>query len=139
MRGPWHLWVVGIVALLWNSLGTFDYLMTQTQNPKYMASFTPEQLDYFYGFPAWMVAFWAIAVWGGLLGCLLLLFRKKLAVLVFLVSFLALIVTIIYNYGLSNGLEIMGTLGVVMTVLIFVIAFLLLLYARAMKRREVLA
>ena len=26
-RTPWHVWVVGIVALLWSSVGAMDYLM----------------------------------------------------------------------------------------------------------------
>jgi len=26
-RTPWHVWLVGIVALLWSSFGAMDYLM----------------------------------------------------------------------------------------------------------------
>jgi hypothetical protein len=65
-------------------------------------------LEFFYGFPTWVVAFRALAVWGGVLGTLLLLLRKRLAVPVLLVSFLAMIVTSIHNFFLSNGLEVMG-------------------------------
>lgn len=25
---PWHLWVVGVVAVLWNAFGCWDYTMT---------------------------------------------------------------------------------------------------------------
>ena len=136
---PWHLWVVGVLAVLWNSMGAFDYLMTQTQNEGYMSQFTPEQLEYFYGFPAWVVACWAMAVWGGVLGAVLLLLRKKLAVGVFLVSFLAMIVTTIHNFVLSNGLEAVGDpVALAFSAAIFVVALLLFLYARAMKNRGVL-
>jgi len=138
-RAPWHLWVMGVLAVLWNSMGAFDYLMTQTRNEGYMSDYTPEQLEYFYGFPAWVVAFWAIAVWGGVLGAVLLVLRKKLAAGVFLVSFLSMVVTTIYNFGLSNGLEHMGDpFSLVFTALIFLFALLLFLYARAMKYRGVL-
>ena len=136
---PWHLWVVGILGLLWNLVGAFDYLMTQTQNEAYMSQFTPEQLAYFYGFPAWVVATWAVAVWGGVLGALLLLLRKRLAVGVLLVSFLAMVVTSVYNFLLSDGLEIMGGTGpLLFTALVFIVALGLWLYARAMARRGVL-
>ena len=37
-------------------MGAFDYVMTETRNEAYMAEFTPEQLEFFYGFPAWMIA-----------------------------------------------------------------------------------
>ena len=136
---PWHLWVVGVLAVLWNSMGAFDYFMTQTRNEGYLSRFTPEQLEYYYGFPAWVVAFWAIAVWGSVLGAVLLLLRKKLAAGVFLVSFLSMVVTTIYNFGLSNGLEAMGGPGeLAFSAMIFVFALLLYLYAKAMKNREVL-
>ena len=136
---PKHLWVVGILALLWNASGAFDYLMTQTQNEGYMSNFTPEQLEFFYGFPTWLVAFWALAVWGGVLGAVLLLMRKKLAVGVFLVSFICMTVTAFRNYGFADGMEAMGG-GVpfVMTILIFFFALALYFYAKAMRDRGVL-
>lgn len=136
---PWHLWLVGILGVLWDSVGAFDYLMTETQNEAYMSQFTPEQLEYFYGFPSWVVAFWALAVWGGLLGTILLLLRKRVAVPVLLGSFLAMVVTAIHNFLLSDGLEVMGGAGAAFSVLIFAVALGLWLYARAMARRGVLA
>jgi hypothetical protein len=139
-RTPWHLWAVGIFAFLWSGMGAFDYLMTQTQNEGYMGQFTPEQLEFFYGFPAWLVAFWALAVWGGVLGAILLLLRKKLAVPVFLVSFLSMVVTTIRNYGFANGYEVMGGAGpMVFSVLIFAFALFFYLYARAMRNKGILA
>ncbi len=138
-RAPWHLWVIGVVALLWNGMGAMDYVMTMTKNEAYMSSFTPEQLDFFYGFRSWVVAAWAIAVWGGVLGAVLLLFRKGLAVWVFLVSLIAMAITAIHNFLLSNGAEVMGTTGLFFTIVIFVVACALYLYARAMQRKGVLA
>jgi len=49
---PLHLWVVGILALLWNAIGVLNYLMTQTRNETYMAQFSAEQLEFFYSFPS---------------------------------------------------------------------------------------
>jgi hypothetical protein len=135
---PRHLWIVGILALLWNLVGAFDYLATQTQYESYMSGFTPAQLDFFFGFPTWVVAFWALAVWGAVLGTVLLLMRKRLAVQVLLVSFLSMIVTSIHNLVLSNGMEVMGGGGLVFAGLIFVFALGLWLYARAMAERGVL-
>lgn len=136
---PKHLWVVGVLALLWNAMGAVDYLMTETKNEAYMSQFTPEQLEYFYGFPVWLVAVWAIAVWGGVLGSLLLLFRKQFTVPVFLVSFIAMVIAMLYNYVFSNGLEIVGgTFNLIFTAAVFVVALGLYLYSRAMQRRGVL-
>jgi hypothetical protein len=137
-RTPWHLWVVGIFAVLWDSMGAFDYLMTQTENEAYMANFTPEQLEFFYGFPAWLDAVWAIAVWGGLAASVLLLLRKRIAYPVFLASFVAMVITTIRNYVFSNGMEVTGGSGLVFSLVIFVLALAFVLYARLMSQRGVL-
>lgn len=135
---PKHLWIVGTLGLLWDAVGAFDYLMTQTRNEAYMSNFTPEQLEFFYGFPAWLVAFWAVAVWGGVAGSVLILLRKRWAAPVLLASFASMVVTAIHNFGVANGLEVMGTGGAVFSVLIFAFALALWLYARAMVQRGVL-
>lgn len=136
---PKHLWIVGVLALVWNSVGAFDYLMTETQNAGYMAQFTAEQVAYFNSFPTWAVATWAIAVWGGVLGAILLLLRKRAAVGVLLASLLAMILTTIYNFGLSDGMAAMGDpTSLAFSVMIFVIAVALLVYARTMARAGIL-
>jgi len=137
-RAPWHLWLVGILGLLFNSVGALDYLMTQTQNESYMGRFTAEQLEVLYGLPTWLVACWALAVWAGVLGALLLLLRKRLAVPVLLVSLLAMVVTALHNLFAVNGMyETAGT-GLGFLLVIFGFAFGLWLYARAMRERGVL-
>jgi hypothetical protein len=136
---PWHVWLVGILALLWNCVGAFAYVMTETRNVSYMSKFTPEQIAYYNGFPMWVVATWALSVWGGVLGAVLLLLRKRLAVPVFGVSLATLVLTFIYNFALTNGFAIMGGVGgLIFSAVIFVIAVALLLYARRLARVGVL-
>lgn len=137
-RTPRHLWIVGVVALLWNAIGAFDYSATQLRLESYMSQFTPEQLAYFYGFPAWAVAAWAVAVWSSLLGSLGLLLRKAWAVWLFGAAIAGMVTTAIYSFGLSNGLEVAGSGAVAFTAVIWAIAFFLFFYARAMARRGVL-
>jgi hypothetical protein len=135
-----HLWIVGIVSLLWNAIGAFDYLMTETANEAYMANFTPEQLEYFANFPSWAVGTWAVAVWGGVLGSLLLLLKKIWAVPVFLLSLVGMAATTVYRYGMSNGLEVAGEpFQLAFTAAIFVVSVALFLYARKMREEDVLS
>jgi hypothetical protein len=137
-RAPRHLWIVGILALLWNAIGAFDYTATQLRVESYMSQFTPQQLEYFYGFPAWAVAAWAIAVWSSLLGSLALLLRKTWAVWLFGIAIAGMLTTALYNFVLTNGLEVMGRGAGIFTIVIWVIAFGLFFYARAMAKRGVL-
>lgn len=135
---PLHLWLIGVVSLLWNVMGAYDYLMTETRNAAYMERFTPEQLAYFYGFPGWYVALWAIAVWGGVLGSVFLLLRRGWAAPVFLYSFLSMVITAVYSFAFTDGMKVMGTGGLVFSLAIFLVSLGLWLYARAMRGRGVL-
>ena len=138
-KTPVHLWIVGILAVLWNAVGAFDYTATQYRIESYMANFTPEQLEYFYAFPAWMDAAWAIGVWGSFLGSLALLLRRSWAVWLFGASILGLAASTVYNFVLSNGAEMMGEGGTMFTGVIWVIVLFLFFYSRAMAKRGVLS
>ncbi len=119
--------------------GALDFVMTQTRNAAYLKSLTPVQLEFFFSFPMWVVIAWGIATWGGVVGSLLLLFRRGLAVPVFLASIIGMILTTFHNFVLANGLKVMGGVGgLIFGAIIFVIGLLLWIYARAMRRRGVL-
>ena len=137
-KTPVHLWVVGVLALLWNAMGAFDYLATQLKLESYMSQFTPEQLDYFYNFPKLMTACWAFAIWGAVAGTIGLLMRKKWAVWAYVVSCVGMFFTTIYNFGMTNGAEVMGTEGMIFSVVIWVIALFLLWYSWTRAKKGVL-
>lgn len=138
-KTPWHVWVIGAVSLLWNAVGAMDFTMTQTKNEAYMKAFTPEQLEYFYGFPLWVVVTWGVATWGSLLGSVLLLLRAKLAEQVNLAVLVAMAFTFFHNFVLTDGLKIMGGAGpMVFTGVIVAVGVLLYVYARTMRKRGVL-
>ena len=135
---PVHLWIVGALALLWNAFGAFDYLATHLRLDFYMSAFTEEQLAYFYGFPAWATAAWAVGVWGAVAASVALLLRSRWAVALFGASLLGMAVSAVYTMGLTEGTKLMGAGAVVMSVVIWVVGIGLFLYARAMARRGVL-
>ena len=110
VRTPWHLWIVGILAALWNGFGCIDYVMTQTRQDEWFAQMgmTEAQIAYFNAMPAWTHGAWAIGVWGGLLGAILLLLRRKWATPVFVISFLGWLAGAVYAFALSDGMEAMG-------------------------------
>ena len=137
-KAPFHLWIVAILAILWNAIGCFDYTATELRLESYMSRFTQEQLDYFYGFPAWTIAAWAIAVWGSLLASFGLLFRKAWSMWLFGLAIIGLAATTVYNFVLTNGSAMMGEGAGVFTGVIWVIALFLYFYSQAMVKRKVL-
>ena len=111
---PWHLWVVGILALLWNGFGAYDFIMTVTQGDAYMAAsgFNSEMIAYFNDMPTWMYAPWIAGVWGAVLGTLALLMRKRIAVLLFAASLIGAVISLVYGFmnpmpAMPEGMEIM--------------------------------
>lgn len=113
--------------------------MTQTRNEAYMGQFTPEQLAYFYGFPVWVVLAWGVATWGSLLGSVLLLLRRRLAVAVNGTVLAAMALTFLHNYILTDGIKVMGGPGaLVFTAIIVAVGALLFVYARKLARAGVL-
>lgn len=137
---PWHLWLVGVLGLLWNGFGGYDYWMSQTAGETYLRSMgmTDPQIAYFNAMPAWMTAVWATGVWGAVVATVLLLMRSRWAVEVFAVSLAALMLSHVYTYLLSNGSEVMGTSVVVMNLVITAAAIFFLYYAATMRRKGVL-
>lgn len=135
-KTPWHLWVVGVVSLLWNSFGCFDFTMTATRNEAYLSSYPAEMLDYWFAMPMWAWALWAIGVFGGFLGSVLLLLRRKLAVPIFAASFLAATVSMLVGTLDKNAPRMEG--AGMMSAMIVIIAALFAAYAWWLSRRDVL-
>lgn len=136
---PWHLWLIGIVGGLWSSMGVLSFILTQMNVEAVMSHFPPQQREYFESFPLWAVAFWAIGVFGGAIGCLLLLLKNRLAFHVLLASLIGTIVSNLGGLWLLGGMKVMReTGGLGLTVLPVFVAAFLAYYARAMIRKGVL-
>jgi hypothetical protein len=141
VRTPVHLWIVGVIGLLWNGYGCYDYFMTQTNNAEYLASMgmTEAQSAYYETMPTWLEGAWAVGVWGALLGSLLLLLRNRWAVTAFALSLLGLALATLYQFVLTSPPEGMYTTFVfVAQALVWAGAIFFLLYAMRMRKAGVL-
>lgn len=138
---PWHLWVVGVVGLLWNGYGAYDYVMSHMDGAAaYMASMgmNDAQVAYMDAMPSWMSAPWALGVWGALLGTVLLLLRMKWAFHAFVVSLLGLLASLVYTFGMSDGAAVMGTTGMIMNGVVLVGCLFFVWYSRMAMKSGVL-
>ena len=136
---PWHLWLVGIVGGLWSLIGALSFMLTQMNVEAVMSRFPPQQREYFASFPLWADAFWAIGVFGGVIGCLLLLLRRRFAFNFLLASLIGAIVTNLGGLFLLGGLTVMGeTSELGFTLCPIIVGALLTYYAHAMKKKGVL-
>jgi hypothetical protein len=139
-KTPWHLWVVGIVSLLWNAMGAMDFTMTHLKPDDWLKAFTPEQVAYLQGFPLWSEVAWGVGTLGSLLGSVLLLLRMSAAFHLFAASLVGALFTSLYSFGLSDGLRIMGGGAgmIAFNAIIVTITILLVVYAKNMRKGGVL-
>ena len=139
VRVPAHLWIIGILSLLWNAMGCFDYVMTETGNQAYLSQFPPEMMTYMESLPAWTTATWALGVWGGLIGAILLLMRNRYAVWAFILSLVGMALSFGYMFigPPMPGSEEAGMMKY-MPLLIVVLGLAQFAYARAVERKGLL-
>jgi len=131
-------WIVAGLSLLWNSYGAYDYLMSNMRDPGYLAWFPPEMVQALDRMPLWVVAAWAFGVWGALAGSVLLLLRSRFAVHAFALSLFGLAASTFYQFG-ARIPEALRTTGMnAMTLVIWIVAVGLFLYAARMRREGVL-
>ncbi len=124
-------WIIAVIALAWNIMGVMAYLGQVYITDEVKNAMTIEQQELLANTPAWSTALFAISVFGGLLGSLLLLIRKKWATPIFLISLLAVLIGMGYSLFATNHAEVYGTVdGIVMPIIIIIIAFFLYMYSK---------
>ncbi|MDX1382202.1 MAG: hypothetical protein R3190_01095 [Thermoanaerobaculia bacterium] len=128
---PWFL-VVAVLGLLWNLIGVGAFFAQLAMDPSGLPT---AQRDWYESQPAWAVAGFAAAVFGGSIGCVGLLLRKTWALPALVVSLVGFLVQALHSFVFSNGLEVFGVSGVVQPALVFVIACLLIWLARTARER----
>ncbi len=132
-------WIIGIVALIWNLMGVFKYLQMAYMTAEDLAALPSEQQPLYENIPAWVTAAFALAVFGGALGCILLLLRKKLATFVFIISFVSILAQMTYNILMSKALEVYGPGAIIMPIMVIAVGAFLLWYSKKMEAQAVLS
>ena len=145
LRTPMHLWVVGVLSLLWNCFGSYDYLMTRMHNMDYLASMSPPGVDpntmlaYIEGMPMYAQIGWGLGVWSALVGSVLLLMRKRAAVWAFGISIFGMALSFGYMFlgPPMPGAENAGAMKY-MPLIIVVLGIAQFAYARGAERKGLL-
>lgn len=132
---PWHLWVIGILALLWNGMGALTIIMAQLGR---LPNMDADEVAYYAAQPLWLVIATDVALISAVLAAVALLLRSKLAVWLFAVSVVAIFLTNLYDIASSKSRMLVDRGALIMTLVIAGLAILQFLYAFAMKRRLVL-
>ncbi len=123
-------WVVSSIALIWNLMGVMAYLAQVMMSPEALQALPENQRVLYESTPSWATGAFAVAVWGGALGCVLLLLRRKLATMVLIISLIGVIVQMYHSFFVSNSMEVFGPGGLVMPIMVVAIGIFLIWFSR---------
>ena len=73
-------WIIAIIALIWNAMGVDAYIQQAYKTDRFKSMYSEDQLEIINNLPSWYTAIFAIAVFVSVLGCILLIMRKKLGI-----------------------------------------------------------
>ena len=125
----WSFWAIGAVTLIWNVMGVINFFVQM--NADALASFPESHRAIIEGRPAWATGAFAVAVFGGALGCLLLLLRKSAAYYLFIASLLGVIVQLIHTLGIASSTIDFSPFDILMIILMpLVVAAFLIWYPK---------
>ncbi len=124
----WSFWVICIVALIWNLMGSINFFMQM--NPDTVVGYSDAAQSLIASRPLWATVGFAIAVFGGVVGDVLLLLKNSVAFYLFVASFICVIVANIHTVRVSDSPELL--IGSFMSL---VVAAFLIWYSKFAKSK----
>jgi len=123
-RVHWSFWLIATIALVWNVLGSINFIVQL--DPDMVSAYRESERAIIVGRPLWATGAFAIAVFGGAIGSLLLLLRKRSAFYWFAASLLGVVVTMIHTMGIDIDFgsgEIVGIVVMPLAVAAFLVGY----------------
>jgi hypothetical protein len=127
----WSFWGISIIALIWNAMGVINFFVQM--NPEVLSAYRESEQVIVIGRPVWATGGFAIAVFCGALGSILLLLRKSAAIYLFSASLLGVVVTLMHAFGLGIDFGLGEILGIILMPL--VVATFLIWYGKRAENK----
>ncbi len=137
---PVWYWAAAGLGLVWNAYGVQQFVgsLSATEDTLIAQGMTPEQAQVMLTYPGWMTLAFAVGVFGGLAGTVLLLLRRKESLPVLAVSLVAYIA--LYIGDITEGVfAALGAPQVIVLTIVVAIAVGLVLLARHAIRSRIIA
>ena len=122
--------IVAVVALLWNLLGCIAFFSDLRLSPDDLAQLPEAQQALYAARPGWAVAATGVAVFGGVIGCIGLLLRRRWAFPILVLSLAGIVVQDFGLFVLADGASLAGPVAVVMQGIVLAVGIGLVLLSR---------
>ena len=118
----WYMPVV-IVLLLWNLIGIAFFFLHVFITEEMLAALPENQAALYDQYPLWTQIVYSISVFGGTIGVIGLLMKKKWSKPLLLLSLVAIIIQMSHSLFITDSVEVYGTVqAFAMPILVIVIA-----------------
>lgn len=111
MNIHWSFWLICIVALLWNLMGCLNFIIQM--NADVVSSYRETEVAIILNRPLWATIAFAIAVFGGALGSILLMLKRPTAIHLCVVSLIGVVVAVLHSLTIEASLGIGELIGIV--------------------------
>jgi len=132
---PTWFWIVTAIALIWNIMGVGAFIQQMSITPEGMAAMSEAEQELYRSTPSWVNWAFAVSVFGGAFGCLLLILKKAMAKILLILSFISVIMQMGYVFLISKAMDGFGPGGAIMPAMIIVIAAALIWLAISAKNK----
>ena len=105
IRIHWSFWLICVLGLVWNAMSCMNFVMQF--NSEMLINYPEEARKLVETRPAWSTVAFAVAVFGGLVGDVLLILKRKLALYIFSISVLGVLSTNIHTLQITTSPNIL--------------------------------
>lgn len=134
-KAPFHLWLVGLLLVLWNAWGVALAIGVQTRQ---LAPIKPEDAAFFEAQPLWIVILADLGAVAGVAGAVSLLLLSRWALRFFLAQVALIGLTNLYEVAEGTSLLLSNSELRATTIVVAILLCAQILYAWQMKRRGIL-
>lgn len=128
-------WIVAVISLLWNLMGVFQFSVSTFMKEMMEGNYSEAELELANALPTWYTVIFGIAVFSGLLGSIVLLLRKKVAIPLFGISLLTVLVVMGYWLFATEVMAVVGVEAAIMPMLVIAFAIFIYFYSKGCKQK----
>ena len=133
---PIWFWIISLLSLLWFFMDMAGFYSRVFMLDQIAEKISPALLELYKAMPSWVNVVYGLEVFGGIIGSLALLSRKKWAFIMFMISIMGVLSQTAYVWFISDAIDVIGERAIIMPVVGIVIGVVMVVLSRAAITRN---
>jgi hypothetical protein len=131
VSAPKWFWIVSLLALAWFLMDTMAFSIRVFLLEESIKELPESHQNIYLDMPFWISIVFAIEVFGGLLGSIALLLKKKWALTGFAISLIGTLGQTSYIYFLSDATSVIGAMAIIMPLVAITLCLALIFFVKS--------